>query len=400
MVGPFLFFFAAFFLFWALNIFFLAADYIVNQHAPLVLVAKFVVFRMPQAIPMAFPFASLLAALLAMSRLMADSEITAMRTSGIPILRIARAPLLFGVAMFVIAWTSNEFVAPPSVDISTRSFYQIIYHTDALPVEPQLFRKDSATGTVYYVTQVAPDNKSMDDVQIYKPAHGSDLSETLQAKSATVDGNVLVLHDAIATTFDANGNFVEQKHVDGVRIGLPLGETMADFVSTTTNDPWTMNSAKLGAEVNALKTQGIGGTALGSLEINLADKLSWPFGSLVAIVVAIPLALRFGKRGKDAGRRLGGHRVRRLLPADVGDVGLRPHRNDRSVRRGLDSQRAYGDGGDHLVLDGRALTQCFSAENIIAASPRWWPSLSSSRASCRLRRRRPRRSIRRLQPSD
>jgi LPS export ABC transporter permease LptG len=305
MVGPFLFFFSAFFLFWALNIFFLAADYIVNQHAPLLLVAKFVVFRMPQAIPMAFPFASLLAALLAMSRLMADSEITAMRTSGIPILRIARAPLLFGVAMFVIAWTSNEFVAPPSVDISTRSFYQIIYHTDALPVEPQLFRKDSATGIVYYVTQVAPDNKSMDDVQIYKPAHGSDLSETLQAKSATVDGNVLVLHDAIATSFDANGNFVEQKHVDGVRMGLPLGETMADFVSTTTNDPWTMNSAKLGAEVNALKTQGIGGTALGSLEINLADKLSWPFGSLVAIVVAIPLALRFGKRGKMLGVGLG-----------------------------------------------------------------------------------------------
>ncbi len=305
MVGPFLFFFAAFFLFWALNIFFLAADYIVNQHAPLMLVAKFVVFRMPQAIPMAFPFASLLAALLAMSRLMADSEITAMRTSGIPILRIARAPLLFGVAMFVIAWTSNEFVAPPSVDISTRSFYQIIYHTDALPVEPQLFRKDSATGTVYYVTQVAPDNKSMDDVQIYKPAHGSDLSETLQAKSATVDGNVLVLHDAIATTFDANGGFVSQERVDGVRIGLPLGETMADFVSTTTNDPWTMNSAKLGAEVNALKTQGIGGTALGSLEINLADKLSWPFGSLVAIVVAIPLALRFGKRGRMLGVGLG-----------------------------------------------------------------------------------------------
>jgi len=80
MIGPFLFFFAAFFLFWALNIFFLAADYIVNQHAPVVLVAKFVVFRMPQAIPMAFPFASLLAALLAMGRLMAAREITALRT--------------------------------------------------------------------------------------------------------------------------------------------------------------------------------------------------------------------------------------------------------------------------------------------------------------------------------
>ncbi|MBV8656111.1 MAG: hypothetical protein JO160_08695, partial [Candidatus Eremiobacteraeota bacterium] len=53
MVGPFLFAFSAFLLFWALNIFFLAADYIINQHAPFFLVLRFVVFRVPQAIPMA-----------------------------------------------------------------------------------------------------------------------------------------------------------------------------------------------------------------------------------------------------------------------------------------------------------------------------------------------------------
>ena len=39
MFGPFLFAFGAFLLFWALNIFFLAADYIINQHAPFFLVA-------------------------------------------------------------------------------------------------------------------------------------------------------------------------------------------------------------------------------------------------------------------------------------------------------------------------------------------------------------------------
>src|ERR1700760_1287530 len=61
MVGPFLFAFGAFLLFWALNIFFLAADYIINQHAPFFLVLRFVVFRIPQAIPMAFLFACLFA---------------------------------------------------------------------------------------------------------------------------------------------------------------------------------------------------------------------------------------------------------------------------------------------------------------------------------------------------
>src|SRR5580692_12565567 len=103
MFSPFMFAFGAFLLFWALNIFFLAADYIINQHAPFFLVLRFVIFRIPQATPMAFPFASLFAALLAMGRVMGDNEVTAMRTAGISVMRIALAPVLFGLGMFLIS---------------------------------------------------------------------------------------------------------------------------------------------------------------------------------------------------------------------------------------------------------------------------------------------------------
>ncbi|MBV9028228.1 MAG: LptF/LptG family permease, partial [Candidatus Eremiobacteraeota bacterium] len=264
MVGPFMFALGAFLLFWALNIFFLAADYIINQHAPFFLVLRFVIFRIPQATPMAFPFGTLFAALLAMGRLMGDNEVTAMRTAGIPIMRIAFSPLLFGIAMFSMAYGINEWVAPRSVDLSTRTFYQIIYHTDALPVEPQFFRKDPDTGNTFYVTQVAPDNKTMLDVQIFKPAKYGVWNETLQAKSANVSGSTLVLHDVIDTRYNNDGLLTNQQHVKSVSIGLPLGETASQFVSQVNNDPWTMSSKSLRAQVNALETQGIGGTALGN----------------------------------------------------------------------------------------------------------------------------------------
>ncbi|MHB8462494.1 MAG: LptF/LptG family permease, partial [Vulcanimicrobiaceae bacterium] len=111
LLGPFFFAFSAFLLFWALNIFFIAADYIINQHAPIFLVLRFVVFRVPQAIPMAFPFAALFATLLAMGRLMGDSEITAMRTAGVSIRRFAITPLLFGIIAFILAYLMNEYIA-------------------------------------------------------------------------------------------------------------------------------------------------------------------------------------------------------------------------------------------------------------------------------------------------
>src|SRR5580698_3641094 len=195
MFGPFMFALGAFLLFWALNIFFLAADYIINQHAPFFLVLRFVVFRIPQCIPMAFPFACLFAALLAMGRVMGDNEVTAMRTAGISVIRISLSPLLFGVAMFLIAYVMNEYVAPASVELSTRTFYQIIYHTNSLPVEPQFFRKDPDTGNTFYVSQVGPDNKTMLDVQIFKPAKYGPWNETLQARNASVQGSSLLLRD-------------------------------------------------------------------------------------------------------------------------------------------------------------------------------------------------------------
>jgi lipopolysaccharide export system permease protein len=301
MVSPFLFAFGAFLLFWALNIFFLAADYIINQHAPIFLVLRFVIFRVPQAIPMAFPFACLFAALLAMGRVMGDNEVTAMRTAGISVMRIALSPLLFGFTMFLVAYVMNEWVAPASVELSTRTFYQIIYHTDALPVEPQFFRKDPDTGNTFYVTQVAPDNKTMLDVQIFKPAKYGPWNETLQAKRATVAGSTLVLHDVIDTRYNNDGFLTNQQHVKDVTIGLPLGETASQFVSQVNNDPWTMSSKSLRTQVNALQSQGIGGTAMGNLQINLANKLAWPFACFIGVVVAVPLALRFGKRGRTLG---------------------------------------------------------------------------------------------------
>ncbi|HUZ50337.1 MAG TPA: LptF/LptG family permease [Candidatus Dormibacteraeota bacterium] len=301
MIGPFLFAFGAFLLFWALNIFFLAADYLINQHAPFFLVLRFVVFRIPQAIPMAFPFACLFASLLAMGRVMGDGEITAMRTAGIAVTRIALPTLAFGFAMFVIAYAMNEYVAPTSVDLSTRTFYQIIYHTNSLPVEPQFFRKDPDTGNVFYVTQVAPDNKTMEGVQIFKPAHFGPWTETLQAKSATVDNSALELHDVIDTRYNADGYVTSQQHVKEIHIGLPLAETAAQFMSSQNNDPWAMSSKSLSTQVKALQAQGVGGSALGGLEINLAQRLAWPFACFIGVLLAVPLALRFGKRGRTLG---------------------------------------------------------------------------------------------------
>ena len=260
--------------------------------------------------------------------------------------------------MFVLSYSINEWVAPASVDLSTRTFYQIIYHTDALPVEPQFFRKDPDTGNTFYVGQVAPDNKTMLDVQIFKPAKYGPWNETLQAKTAVVQGSILNLHDVIDTRYNDDGFLTNQQRVKSISIGLPLGETASQFVSQVNNDPWTMSSKSLRTQVNALQAQGIGGTAMGNLQINLADKLSWPFACIIGVLLAVPLALRFGKRGRTLGITLSIIAFFVLLPHGLGGFRVWPQRGAQSIPRGLVTERHRGRRGRRSALAGRALTTC------------------------------------------
>jgi lipopolysaccharide export system permease protein len=301
MAGPFSFGLGAFLLFWFVNIFFLAADYVINQHAPIFLVLRFLIFRLPQSTPMAFPFACLFGTLLAFGRLTADNEIAALRTSGVSFARIVRTPLLFGVAMFGISFWINEQIAPLSTDLSTRTFYQIIYRTATLPIEPQLFRRDPITQRVFYVGSVLSDGKTMEDIMIFQPEINSGFREVTTATTGTVQDTVLILNNAIETRFKQNGQ------VDGVitgkdvRVGLPLGETTQSFFSSASNDPYTMNTKQLSSQIKEMQQTGQGGPALGLLRITLAQKFAYPFASFIAVLIALPLAVRFGRKGRTLG---------------------------------------------------------------------------------------------------
>jgi lipopolysaccharide export system permease protein len=305
LAAPFGFAFGAYLLFWFVNIFFLAADYIINAHAPAFLVLRFLLFRIPQSTPLAFPFASLFASLLAFGRLAQDNEINALRTSGVTFLRISRTPLLLGLAVFALSYYVNETIAPKTTELSTRTFYQIIYRTAELPIVPQFFRKDDATGRVFYVGNVEPDHRTMDDVMIFEPATTTPFRQVTNAERAVVEGQTLRLLNARVTRFKRTGEvdgFAIQKDLD---VGLPVGETVDQFFNATTNDPYTVNSTQLRGQINAMQATGQGGQALDVLKITLAQKLAFPFASVIAVLIALPLAAQLGKKGRNLGVSMG-----------------------------------------------------------------------------------------------
>jgi lipopolysaccharide export system permease protein len=305
LVAPFVFALCAYLLFWFVNIFFLAADYIINAHASVFLVLRFLLFRVPQSTPLAFPFASLFASLLAFGRLAQDNEIDAMRTSGVSFLRICRTPLLCGLGVFAFSYYVNETVAPLTTDLSTRSFYQIIYHTTELPIVPGFFRKDDSDGNVFYVGNVSSDKHTLTNVMIFENATTTPYRTILNAQTASVVGSTLHLVKARVTSFKPSGEVNGSSQIHDVDVGLPLGETIDQFVNTTTNDPYTVNSKQLRSQIDAMQSTGQGGQTLDVLKITLAQRLAFPFASFIAVILALPLATSIGKKGKNLGTAFG-----------------------------------------------------------------------------------------------
>ncbi len=302
LAPPFVFALAAFFLFWFINIFFISADYIINAGAPPFLLLRYLVFRMPQATPMAFPFSCLFATLLAMGRLSADNEITALRTSGISFRRICFTPVVLGLLMFLFSYWMNETIAPKSVEMSTRTFYQIVYKTSELPIVPQFFRKDDTTGRVFYVGDIMPDHKTMKNVMIFEPAVITPFRQVMNAQTAVIEGGTLHLYNARVTKFKATGELEGWALNKDVTVGLPIGETADQFLNAQNSDAFMTNSKQLAGQIKALQvTGGGGGTALEILKITLAQKLALPFASFVAVLISLPLAAQLGKRGRVIG---------------------------------------------------------------------------------------------------
>jgi lipopolysaccharide export system permease protein len=222
-----------------------------------------------------------------------------MRTSGVSFFRIIRLPLLAGAAVAIVSFLINEHIAPVATDLSTRSFYQILYRSQTLPVEPNIFRSDPVTGNTFYIQSVSPDGKSMQNVQIYQPARTVPFVKILTAKRAHIVGTDIVLDDAVQTTINGDGQIAAiDVTAHELHIPLPMGDTGQNFLSSSFNDTYTMNTAQLAQQIKFRKQTGQGGTDLAVQELTLGTKYAYPFAAFIAVILAVPLSVMFGKRGR------------------------------------------------------------------------------------------------------
>ncbi|MBV9403558.1 MAG: LptF/LptG family permease, partial [Candidatus Eremiobacteraeota bacterium] len=129
--GPFLFGLSAFTLIFAAANILNIGKLVSSDHAPLWAAIKVFLWSLPSTIVLVIPMALLLGTLLAMQRLSGESEITAMKAGGIPLVRIAAPFLIAGLLMSFVMLFLQEEVVPFAQDQESYLVNEVINSASA-----------------------------------------------------------------------------------------------------------------------------------------------------------------------------------------------------------------------------------------------------------------------------
>lgn len=138
----------------------------------------------PFAISYALPMGVLTGVLLTLGRLSADSEITAMRASGIGIGRLSRPILVLGLACAALAFYVNFESMPWARVQYHREFAAAVRANPLRIIEPKRFIRDFA-GSVLYVRE--KDGAVLRDIWLWELDERSRVRRLLRAESGRLD---------------------------------------------------------------------------------------------------------------------------------------------------------------------------------------------------------------------
>ena len=147
-------------------------ELVVRNSAPLPSVAQIFFFTVPVALTYTIPMGVLVGILIGLSRLAADSEITAMRASGIGVWTFLRVISFFVIAAWLMALGNSVYLAPRSLAALSELQNRLKGSQASYEIQPRVFY-EGFPKVVLYVQDV----KGASGAALWKGVFLADLSQ-------------------------------------------------------------------------------------------------------------------------------------------------------------------------------------------------------------------------------
>lgn len=260
-------------------------DVFLDHRAPFYLIARFYLYRAPEVVVQVLPVALLLATFLALGQLNKFGELTAMRASGISLLRILAPVCVVALLSVAASLVLSEFAVPPANRERDRIYDDQIQH---LQHDAATERADvtylGRGGRIFYMRLYQVPQRRMQEVSLQE-FQGGQLLRRIDAREAVWDGSHWVFASGYVRTF-ASGQELA-KPFDRLSVG-GLAERPEDFAKVAPQ-PGEMNFFELRAYIERLRASG---ARVENFLVDLHLKLAFPVVNFIVVLIGASLATR------------------------------------------------------------------------------------------------------------
>ena len=263
-------------------------------------VAKIFLFLLPNTLSFTIPMAVLVGVLLGLSRLAADSEITAMRAVGVGVWFFVRVVSVIAIVGWGISLVDSLYVAPRATAALLRLESSLKDQQASFEVEPRVFYEDFKN-YVLYVQDVRAGTGASRWQRIFL----ADLSDPVSPKITTAE-DAVVADSGAHTILMRLRNGTE--HDMAINNGTPQYQVSTFLESELPLTIGTQEDLHIGRNDTPIlamsnrvlyeHTKGPGGRPY---LIELHKRYAYPAACLVLMLIGIPLGLSSRRGGKSAG---------------------------------------------------------------------------------------------------
>jgi len=276
-------------------------ELVVRNSAPLPSVAEIFFFTVPVALTYTIPMGVLVGILIGLSRLAADSEITAMRATGMGVWSFLSIISIFALGAWLLALANSVYIAPRSQAALGRLQDRLKTAQASFEVQPRVFYEGFPKAVLY-----VQDVKSASGAAIWKGVFLADVSSAVSPRITLAEQGILVsegpdrlhLHLRNGSTHETdpkNPDHYQISTFDQTDIPIQLPSTDAK----QEREPTAIGELTTPGLLSSARTQDPIVRRWYYIEFN--RRFALPTACIVLALVGIPLGLSSKKGGKSTG---------------------------------------------------------------------------------------------------
>jgi lipopolysaccharide export system permease protein len=280
-------------------------DLIVNKGVSVISVIKVILFLMPAFMIFTIPIALLISVLIGVGRLSSDNEITALKTSGISLLRMYYPVAIASLITFIFCIIISYFIVPQSNVASKRLLFNIVQQNANIGIKEKVFN-DNFKGFLIYADKI-PDNKNYMEGIVISDKRIIGEQNTILARKAFLTSDLqsmtvkLTLEDGSIHTVSSDLKNYRKIDFKSYDINLDLSGALSDFdESVKSTQDMTMREL-----LNKMKKPNLKENRRRELAIEAHKRFSTPLACIFFGIIGLPLGMRSHRSVKSKGFAIG-----------------------------------------------------------------------------------------------